>query len=132
MMAASAFSSNFVSSVEDFQALFAPNSGDRLLLCHEAIRDDVTAAGLTAFEDAVGAAVATHAVNVRLHIWDCSSGAFAAARQQLGKETGAPLLLVVYQQTIADTFSKPLPALTQDVAASAAGGVPTDHRRHIQ
>ncbi|RNF13645.1 hypothetical protein TcG_08387 [Trypanosoma cruzi] len=114
-MAASAFSSGFVSSVEDFRALFAPNSDDRLLLCYEAYHDEVTTADLTALEDAVRSAAVRHATKVQLHFWDCGSDAFLAAKEQLGKVRGTPLLAVVYRQAIADTLKGPVEVMIEDV-----------------
>ncbi|RNF25819.1 uncharacterized protein Tco025E_02074 [Trypanosoma conorhini] len=112
---AAAFSSSFVSSVEEFRALFAPNSADRLLLCYEPEHDGVAAMNLTALEEAVRAAAARHATKVQLHFWDCSSIAFVAAKDQLGKERGTPLLAVVYRQALADTLKEPMSAMIQNV-----------------
>ncbi|KAF8295469.1 hypothetical protein TcYC6_0093900 [Trypanosoma cruzi] len=114
-MEASAFSSGFVSSVEDFRALFAPNSDDRLLLCYEAYHDEVTTADLTALEDAVRSAAVRHATKVQLHFWDCGSEAFLAAKEQLGKVRGTPLLAVVHRQAIADTLKGPVEVMIEDV-----------------
>ncbi|RNE99593.1 hypothetical protein TraAM80_08099 [Trypanosoma rangeli] len=114
-MMASAFSSNFVSSVEEFRALFASDSDDRLLLCYEPYHDGVAATDLMALEDAVRSAVTQHATKVRLHFWDCGSNAFVEAKEQLGKEQGTPLLAVLYRQTLADTLREPVSAMIRNM-----------------
>ncbi|KAH9600569.1 hypothetical protein LSM04_001147 [Trypanosoma melophagium] len=114
-MAGSAFSSSTICSVEDFRSVFTPNGSDRLLLCYETVGDNVKAEELSKFEDTVRAAAEAHGTKLELHFWECSSNAFAAAKQQLGKEQGTPLLAVVYRQTIADTFRKPLSSMMNEM-----------------
>lgn len=104
-----ALPTTFVSSVEEFQAVFtnhhstAGDGSDAFLLCYEQPADQITSDGLRQFEQRVEAAAQEHHTRLRLYLWDCTSSAFAAAKAQLGKQPGHPLLLIVYQGAIADT-----------------------------
>ncbi|ORC88003.1 uncharacterized protein TM35_000192470 [Trypanosoma theileri] len=114
-MAVSLFSSSTIHSVDDFRSVFTPNRSDRLLLCYEAVGDNVKTEELSVFENTVRAAAEAHGTKLQLHFWECSSNAFTAAKQQLGKERGTPLLAVVYRETIADTFRQSLSSMMDEM-----------------
>ncbi|AAZ12403.1 hypothetical protein, conserved [Trypanosoma brucei brucei TREU927] len=110
------FCVSVVDSVDSFQSIFTSSSFDHLLLCYEADVDAVTAADLIAFERVVKAAATEFGTRLGLHLWNCSDDAFGAARTQLGKEKGTPLLLIVYRGEIADMLHQPLANLVSEVA----------------
>lgn len=88
---------------------------DSLILCYEVPSDGITAAGLQSFRDAVDAEAARHSTAIALHLWDCSSAAFKAAKEQLEKIPGAPLLLIMFDGAIADTVrDAALPAVAAE------------------
>ncbi|GET88607.1 hypothetical protein, conserved [Leishmania tarentolae] len=77
---------------------------DSFLLCYEHPGDGVTAESLLQFKNSVTAAAQQYGARLRLFIWDCTSPSFAAARTQLDKRHGHPLLLIVFKGAIADTL----------------------------
>ncbi|KAG8343119.1 hypothetical protein ERJ75_000139900 [Trypanosoma vivax] len=111
MEATSSFSYAIVNSVEDFRSIFAPASGDGLLLCYEPEHDSVTSDDLSLFRKAAGSAVKEYGAIVRLHLWNCESDLFTSAKKQLQKNPGTPLLLVIYMCSVADTFQEPMPKM---------------------
>ncbi|CAJ1988840.1 hypothetical protein conserved [Leishmania donovani] len=78
--------------------------GDAFVLCYEHPGDGVTAEHLLQFKNSVTAAAQQYGARLRLFVWDCTSPSFAAARVQLGKRHGHPLLLVVVKGAVADTL----------------------------
>lgn len=99
-----------VSSVAEFQSVFtdigrpADEQRDAFLLCYEQPADQVSADGLLRFQRSVEEAARVHRTRLRLFLWNCGSGAFAAAKAQLEKQPGHPLLLIVFRGAIADTI----------------------------
>nr|CCC91450.1 unnamed protein product [Trypanosoma congolense IL3000] len=107
--------STVVGSVQDFKSIFTSKNCDCLLLCYEADADSVTISDLVAFQDTVRTASHKYGTKVKVYLWECSADAFTAARMQLKKKRGMPLLLVVYKQEIADTFPQPFADLISTV-----------------
>ncbi|KAG5479126.1 hypothetical protein LSCM1_02978 [Leishmania martiniquensis] len=114
---------SFVTSEREFAAIFvrgvsaprASGSGgdgatghgrgeDAFLLCYEHPGDGVTADSILQFQKSVTTAAQQYGARLRLYIWDCTSCSFGDARTQLGKSRGHPLLLIIFEGIIADTF----------------------------
>ncbi|KAK7198741.1 hypothetical protein NESM_000838700 [Novymonas esmeraldas] len=153
-----------VSSAEDFASVFVPHGApggaaeeDALLLCYEHPGDGVTADALLDFQQAVTAAALQHGAGLRLFVWDCTSPSFAAARAQLDKSRGHPLLLIITRGAIADTVrgvplvdviatdvprvcsrlasfqssAKPARVVVSDAVGGAAAGAATERRLSV-
>lgn len=96
---------NIVSSPEEFRSIFAAthSTSAALLLCYEHPLDHITSSELQDFVESVQHAVSKSKSKLDLFLWDCTPVDFAAAKLQLDKAPGSPLLVIVYGGAIVDT-----------------------------
>lgn len=92
-----------IHSSDDFKKTFTKQS-EVFLLCYEPVADKISKDSLDAFTAGIRASCAKHSTQIELRLWDCSDASFAAARQQLDKQPGYPLLLIISKGAVADTL----------------------------